>query len=220
MPWFPDRENILRIVEAGSHVISDGVRRNLTLPERLTMGVQWAAMIGDLQVLEDLLGRGAKIGPLALIAAARWSRVDSIRLLLTNGADVNGAFDSGYTPLMAAVLASMPEAARLLLAAGADPKAVDASGKTALDLARDALAQSDNKFPHEFETIRVLEEAQGAGQLPARDRSQGARYERASGCARRSGVPAFVRPGSAASTFFGSRYSALRRCQPCVLAGA
>src|SRR5438067_13696720 len=61
----------------------------------------------------------------ALIQAARTGSLDTIRLLLDSGADVNlpGPTGDGWdaTPLQHAILARQPDSVRLLLDRGADP---------------------------------------------------------------------------------------------------
>src|SRR5215813_11241919 len=77
-----------------------------------------------------LLGAGACDGqpPDPLIQAARTGSLDTIKLLLDAGADVNLSGPTGddwdATPLQHAILARQPGAVRLLLDRGADPNRV------------------------------------------------------------------------------------------------
>jgi ankyrin repeat protein len=160
MPAFPTRESIRWMVEEGFEISPEGVRRDWTLAERLAQGLADAAMIGDLALVEELLARGAENDVGALSDAAIYNRLEVIRCLISRGANVNSASEQGYTPLMAAAWTGRPEATRLLLACGADVRTRDLSGKTALDLARDALAEREHELPRGFETIQVLEEAE------------------------------------------------------------
>jgi ankyrin repeat protein len=60
---------------------------------------------------------------------------ESVRLLLSRGADVNVAQDGGYTPLHQAAAHGDAVIVDMLLEAGADPAARTTAGETAADLA-------------------------------------------------------------------------------------
>lgn len=91
--------------------------------------------------VKSLLAQNVKINAVdqyygTLIHRAVASRaVNSLKLLLSLGADVNLRNKEGRTPLMAA---STPQFIELLLAAGADINAKDNEGKTALMRAADS----------------------------------------------------------------------------------
>jgi len=70
-----------------------------------------------------------------LLFAARDGDVESTRLLLDAGADVNEAAPDGTTPLLAAAHNARDEIAAVLLERGANPNAADMSGLTALHAA-------------------------------------------------------------------------------------
>ena len=72
-------------------------------------------------------------GATPLIHAATVGSIDTMRLLLDKGANVNARTYSGMTALMCAV--SDPDKVRLLVERGADVNAAAASGRTALELA-------------------------------------------------------------------------------------
>lgn len=76
----------------------------------------------------DGAGRPDVLG-LALVYAALHGRVEALRLLLDEGADVNHRppFDHGATALHWAVMGDRPDSVRVLLEAGADPDARDAT---------------------------------------------------------------------------------------------
>jgi ankyrin repeat protein len=91
-------------------------------------------------------------GSTPLLFAARSGDVESVRLLLAAGADVNDALPNGMSALVLAAHSGNGPAARLLLEKGADPNAAEI-GYTALhaaalrsdpDLAKDLLAHGAN----------------------------------------------------------------------------
>ena len=94
-------------------------------------------------VIRTLLDLGARIeGPagqnLPLIAAVQGHQLESVKLLIERGANVNLADDKGRTPLMHAAVADFGDTrmVELLLKAGAKQDARDAGGLTAADYAR------------------------------------------------------------------------------------
>lgn len=97
-----------------------------------------AAWLSASTVARILIGRGARVdavtsgGETALHhAAARC--VDTVRLLLQNGANANVASKGhGTTPLIVAAFAAEPEAVKLLIAHGANVNAIESDGKSAL----------------------------------------------------------------------------------------
>jgi ankyrin repeat protein len=114
-----------------------------------TLDIPAAAGVGDVATLRELLA-GADPGPrlaryglvpwpdgagradvlgLALVYAALHGRVEALRLLLDEGADVDHRppFDHGATALHWAVMGDRPDSVRVLLEAGADPGARDAT---------------------------------------------------------------------------------------------
>jgi len=64
---------------------------------------------------------------------ASWSgRTEIVKLLISNGADVNAKDSTGYTPLMYAIWSEKTETAKLLINNGADVNAKDSTGYTPL----------------------------------------------------------------------------------------
>jgi ankyrin repeat protein len=103
-----------------------------------------AAALGDHARLTALLGEQShQIGGYspdgwtALALAAHFNQVDSARLLLDHGADLQARSrnDNGNTPLHAALAGQSAQTAAMLLERGADVNAADANGWTPLHLA-------------------------------------------------------------------------------------
>ena len=67
-----------------------------------------------------------------LLYAARDGRLESARLLLDAGADIEQADANAITPLIAAIANNHPDVARLLIERGANINAVDWYGRTPL----------------------------------------------------------------------------------------
>ncbi len=87
---------------------------------------------GTVEITRLLLENGASKGlQEALILAISTGRIDTMRILIKAGADVNGV----YHPLLAATRTGSPEIVNLLLEDGADVNSKDKGGTTALILA-------------------------------------------------------------------------------------
>jgi ankyrin repeat protein len=97
-----------------------------------------ASCDGDLQKVQELLGRGANAnaadidGQTALHCAARWGHTQITELLLRNRATVDARATYGLTPLHLAVREYRPETVSALLQGGASVDAIDAFGCTPL----------------------------------------------------------------------------------------
>ena len=101
-----------------------------------------AARTGDAKVVETLLARGAAVnatvhnsGHSALMWAVGQGHGDSVRLLVSHGADVDARAKTGFTPLLFAARIGDIESAEVLLAAGADVNRTGSDGTYALPLA-------------------------------------------------------------------------------------
>lgn|GEM_PF-3714626 len=99
----------------------------------------WAAQKNQADMVRRLLDGGAKLQPRDKLGASALLHSvypsDVNRMLLDRGADVNVAWTSGKTPLMAASESGQDDYVALLLANGADADAEMVNGTTALILA-------------------------------------------------------------------------------------
>jgi hypothetical protein len=102
-----------------------------------------AAMLGNINTLEDLLSRGVDInatsndGSTALMYSAMNDSPESLRRLIEAGAKVNFRGQDGGNALTEAIVTNQAENARILIDAGANPSTVDGLGRSALSLARE-----------------------------------------------------------------------------------
>ncbi len=76
--------------------------------------------------------------------ATNKGQIETVKLLIDRGADVNAKQDIGLTALMIAVIKKGHEIVRLLIDSGVDVNAKDNSGKTALLI---AIYVADNSGP-------------------------------------------------------------------------
>ena len=113
-----------------------------------------AVAVDDLQMMQLLISSGAVVKPgskkghgVLHTAAYHSNNLETAKMLLKAGADVNGRDEVGSTPLLYAVWRAnsknegadkMPELINLLLSAGADPNAKNENGITALSVVKDA----------------------------------------------------------------------------------
>lgn len=105
--------------------------------------LQLACYFGQSSATKVLLNQGAKLeivsgNPMALRAihaAASSGDLESVRLLIAHGVDLNSRQHGGYTTLQAAASSGNKEMLELLLAAGADVKVANDQGQTAASLA-------------------------------------------------------------------------------------
>ncbi len=108
----------------------------------------WACEYGHLEIVRELLGRGANVnaaqtddGMTSLMMASENGHLEIVRELLGRGAAVNAACTGyGSTSLMLSCKNDHLETARLLLQHGASKTAVDIAGKTAYKLTSAASA--------------------------------------------------------------------------------
>ena len=116
--------------------------------------LRWAAIRGRAEIMSLLLSRGAEIdatdpeGRTALYQLLNYwtmhKSLPALRLLLSNGADVNLAIRqgnrglSGRSPIFHAAGEARADCVRMLLRAGADPEDRDGDNRTAEERARSA----------------------------------------------------------------------------------
>jgi ankyrin repeat protein len=125
--------------EAARFLLRHGaqVKGSADRPDRITI-LMFAARAGDVELIRDLLRRGADTrdvdnnGSTALSYAARAGRTAAVRALLSAKSLVDAADSQGWTPLMHAAVNGHAETVKVLLAAGARPNAVDKQGRTPL----------------------------------------------------------------------------------------
>ena len=86
-------------------------------------------------------------GLTALVFAARQGDLESARLLLAAGADVNGTTEYGWTPLLTAVHNRYYRLAALLLERGADPNIANRGGWSPLYIATDNRNIESGDYP-------------------------------------------------------------------------
>lgn len=134
-------ELILLALDAGADVNQTGWGRCARTP------IQAAAEMGNVDLIKELLGRGADINAPAAVHNGRTTlqaacspenvKLELIEFLLSNGADINAkaGIDGGLTALQGASIGGHIKIALLLIDAGADVNADAAlkNGRMALD---------------------------------------------------------------------------------------
>jgi uncharacterized protein len=103
--------------------------------------LMFAALHGELAVVEFLVSRGAEVnrqGWTALHYAAANGHLDVVRYLIEQHAYIDAESPNRTTPLMMAARQGQPTMVQLLVEEGADPTIRNDSGLTAADYARAA----------------------------------------------------------------------------------
>lgn len=130
-----DRRDIVKIL------LDNGADVNATASWGETALTCAVGRQSDLEIAKLLIARGADVNRWGfeppLTVAACEERVDLVRLLLDNGADVNAIDEAGYTALMEPAELGYSEIVNTLIAAGIDVNAREREGRTALSFARE-----------------------------------------------------------------------------------
>ena len=145
----------IALIEAGSNINAQAA--NMDSPWLL------AGARGRTEMLRRMISKGPdfslrnRYGGTALIPACHYGHVDTVKLLLTTGINVNHVNDLGWTCLLEIVILGdggpdHVEIARLVLAAGANPNIADKDGVSPLAHAR---------RKGQTELVRVIAEAGG-----------------------------------------------------------
>jgi ankyrin repeat protein len=136
-----ENELIQLVLDAGADINQPGCGKGARTP------IQAAAEVGNLDLVKELLLKGAKINAPAAVINGRTAlqagcsrqsaNLEPIEFLLGNGADVNAeaGIDGGLTALQGAAIRGHIKIALLLLDAGADVNAdrAEKDGRMALD---------------------------------------------------------------------------------------
>jgi ankyrin repeat protein len=139
LPAFADErtELFLEAAKAGdSAAISKFLARGMDVHVEDWAGwpaLNWAALMLRNETIEILLDAGADIEFLAkggknsgrplMMAAKKYNGLETVKLLVSHGADVNGADQYGRTALIMAARYGRIETVRFLLSQGANPNA-------------------------------------------------------------------------------------------------
>lgn len=121
-----DDEGIKRLLDSGWDIN--------TLSEFNQTLIQRAALKNKIWLVEELIKRGAKLDG-AIEQSINLNSYESLKLLLTAGANIEELDEQGYTPLQQAVMSNKPQAVQLLLEHGADMTITNSFGRTPLDSA-------------------------------------------------------------------------------------
>lgn len=118
--------------------IKEGARVNIRNRDGSTL-LEYAVAGGDKNLVELIIDRSADLsattrGFTPLMSAAWYGRVDMMRIMVKNGADLNARDDYGRTALMLAVSQNKAAAVKFLLSKGADKNLRESDGYTALDI--------------------------------------------------------------------------------------
>jgi uncharacterized protein len=90
------------------------------------------SVLERIRAREKQLDRRPAGGMTSLMFAAREDRLETVRILAENGADLNSTMADGTTALLMAILNGHFEVANFLLSRGADPNLADTDGKAPL----------------------------------------------------------------------------------------
>lgn len=121
-----DDEGIKKLLDSGWD-IDTPCEFNQTL-------IQRAALADRVWLVEELIKRGAKLDG-AIEQSINLNSFESLKLLLSAGANIEELNKQSYTPLQKSVIANKPKAVQLLLEYGANKNVIDEFGDTPLETA-------------------------------------------------------------------------------------
>ena len=134
----------------------------------LTLCILYARPGVSLESPVSLTARGLQAKSAVILTDLDPTVMDTLRALLTAGADVSAVNTIGRTALHHAAALLQPTLADALLAAGARRESTDATGQTPLDVARAAVQSSSGPLLQlrRDALIRILESS--SGECPVR----------------------------------------------------
>jgi ankyrin repeat protein len=136
--WFAAGNGATEVV---AYLLAQDIDPNMATAHGKT-ALMNAVSLEDLRLFSLYLGMIDEAEYTAKQAVRLQSALETARLLIERGADVNAKTQDGQTVLMTAVEGRSLDIVRLLLHYGADPKYKDSTGKTALDYAREDDAET------------------------------------------------------------------------------
>src|SRR5262245_22068673 len=120
----------------------------------LERGADWKVRSFDRETRPPKLSAASSISPIprggftALMFAAREGDLESARLMLDGGVDINFGDVDNVTPLVAAIMNKQYTVAKFLIDRGADVNVIDAGGRTALYAAIDIRNEDWTAMPN------------------------------------------------------------------------
>jgi ankyrin repeat protein len=121
-----DDEGIKKLLDSGWD-IDTPCEFNQTLIQRV-------ALADRVWLVEELIKRGAKLDG-AIEQSINLNSFESLKLLLSAGANIEELNKQSYTPLQKSVIANKPKAVQLLLEYGPNKNVIDEFGDTPLEIA-------------------------------------------------------------------------------------
>jgi ankyrin repeat protein len=159
-------------VEAARVLLTHGAVVDATETWRGQTALMWAAAQNHPAMVRELVAHGANVnarstirtwerqstseprekwlppgGLTPLLLAARQGALESVRVLVSSGADVNAVDPDGISGMLSAIINGHYDVARLLLDQGTDPNLADKTGRTALYAAVDMNTLPDSNRP-------------------------------------------------------------------------
>jgi ankyrin repeat protein len=110
--------------------------------EAPNVGIHQAIIMGDTEAVQQHIEAGSDLdedewthGSSPLITASAFGEIESVKLLIGGGADINFQNDEGSTPLITAIAFQNSDIAQLFIDSGANVDIINNDGSTALILA-------------------------------------------------------------------------------------